>query len=99
MTVAHGTVANIISCIGFRRNHKSIGLSLPKVTHRQHRRSARTKSLIRKIDKLTSVENPLSLTKLLKKLKVDKKTVECNPQRFKDKSEEEAFAARPKSNP
>ena len=75
ITISHKTVANIINSIGNRRNHKSVGLSSPKIEHKQHRRSIRTDKLIRQVDALTRKENPLSQNQIAKKLKVSQSTI------------------------
>jgi hypothetical protein len=55
ITVSDKTVSNVLNSIGYRRNHKSVGLSSPK---KEQPRTVRTRALIQKIDNLTNKKDP-----------------------------------------
>ena len=63
------TVSNILQSVGYRRNHKVVGLKSPK---KEQPRTARTKELIKKIDQLTNKEHPPSQNAIAKQLNVSK---------------------------
>src|SRR5438105_15341880 len=69
------TVNNILNFVGNRRNHKSVGLSSPKVEHRKHPRPSRHKQNVAKVNRWTDKENPPSQRKMARHLKVSLSTV------------------------
>src|SRR5438105_1422176 len=74
--ISRRTVGNLLSFTGFRRNHKSIGLTSPKGDHKPHPMPVRTKQLIRKVGALTNKENPPSQGQMTKKFHVSQRTIQ-----------------------
>lgn len=65
------TIYNVLHCIGERREARQQGFSTPP---KPHPRPKRTKALLRKIDLLTSKENPPSQDCMAKRFSVSQRT-------------------------
>jgi hypothetical protein len=70
--VRYGAISNIINYVGFRRNHKSVGMASPK---KYQPRNVTDKVLIQKLNRLISKESPPSLNKMATILKLSKGTI------------------------
>ena len=75
INISRSTVQNVLSYVGNRRNHKSVGLKSPKVEHKQHVKVKRSRSLIGKVNTETCKENPPSQRAMARKFRVSQDTI------------------------
>jgi len=70
--VSFKTIGNIINCIGYRRNHKLVGLPSPE---KPQPKGKVTKRLIREVDVLTDEKNPPSQVSMSQRFNVSRRTI------------------------